>query len=704
MKFEDRLSELMNEVEVPDELSPQNIALMLKEKSAQSKMEAEHRNIKSAPSISAQRRTIIMRTAAAAAACAVFAVGMWAYNENKAAQEQLEAPINYGAVSPESYDELYKFYTGITINSEETAEYDSDLTIDETGTAPVSEVSEEPIGTTAVPETENDFSAYDFTDYNGENISEADIVKSDENYIYCLKDSTLYIISKETMEVVSTIDSTLNPPVEIYIEGDRIILVSSETEEIQIVDSGNETAVTEITEAENSQPVSDVPADDTDIQQSAEEDSGVPDNEAVTEDETSAESSAAGESAIPEGASRKNAVVDVYDVSDPMNPVHTAAYKQNGSYTSSRIVDGVLYMVSAYSDYRVKPLDTQADLDSFVPAYYLGGEKFYLAAGDIIVPSNANSTDYTVVSAIDIGTDEVTATVKAVLGSSKNVYCSADTLYIVGVGKKDKEYSIISSFDLSCGGIAYRSSGSVEGALVSQQSMNEYDGMFRIATKVTDKNGVSSVSVYVLDKSLTSVNGASQLYPGGNVSSVRFEEKYARIIDAVSGESVIVLDLGANPPTLSSTLMGNSAYLYAYSDTMLMGVGKSDDNGITLTMYSSENGLALNGAVFGNENGETAFSPSFSDRRAVLVDRESGIIGVPVYSHNEFGTKNSYYVFEYDEAAGFVQKGVIEYMDVDDSSVIRRASVSGDVLYIVGNGRIISARLSDMKVIGSYEY
>ena len=703
MKFEDRLSELMNEVEVPDELSPQNIALMLKEKSAQSKMEAEHRNIKSAPSISAQRRTIIMRTAAAAAACAVFAVGMWAYNENKAAQEQLEAPINYEAVSPESYDDLYKIYTGITIDGGDVTEHDSERTIDETGTAPVSENNGEQTVTADVPEQENDFSAYDFTDYNGENISEADIVKSDENYIYCLKDNTLYIISKETMEVVSTIDSTLNPPVEIYIEGDRIILVSTETEEIQVVDSGNGTAVTE-SSAENSQTVSDVPADDTDTQQSAEENSGVPETEAVTEDETSAEGSAAGESAIPEGASRKNVVVDIYDASDPVNPVHTAAYKQNGSYTSSRIVDGVLYMVSAYSDYRVKPLDTQADLDSFVPAYYLGGEKFYLAAGDIIVPSNANSTDYTVVSAIDVRGDKLNATVKAVLGSSKNVYCSADTLYIVGVGKRVGEYSIISSFDLSNGGISYRSSGSVEGSLISQQSMNEYDGMFRIATRVTDKNGVSSVSVYVLDESLTSVNGAGQLYPGGNVSAVRFEDRYARIIDSTSGESVIVLDLAANPPMLASTLMGNSAYLYAYSDTMLMGVGRSDDGGVTLTMYSSENGLALNGTVFGNENGAEVFSAAFSDRRAVLVDKESGIIGVPVYSHNEFGTKNSYYVFEYDESAGFVQKGVIEYMDVDDSSVFLRSSVSGDTLYIVGKGRIISARLSDMKVIGSYEY
>ena len=39
MTFEERLNELIDEVEVPDELSPENIALMLKAKTTQSKME-----------------------------------------------------------------------------------------------------------------------------------------------------------------------------------------------------------------------------------------------------------------------------------------------------------------------------------------------------------------------------------------------------------------------------------------------------------------------------------------------------------------------------------------------------------------------------------------------------------------------------------------------------------------------------------------
>ncbi|MDE5993210.1 MAG: beta-propeller domain-containing protein, partial [Oscillospiraceae bacterium] len=336
-------------------------------------------------------------------------------------------------------------------------------------------------------------------------------------------------------------------------------------------------------------------------------------------------------------------------------------------------------------------------------AYYLNGEKHYLAAEDIIIPGGAASTDYTVVSAINTSSGELTASVKAVLGTSRNAYCSADTLYVVGTGKAKREYSVISSFALSDGGINYRSSGAIDGRVLGHQSMNEYGGLFRIASEITDEDGRTSVSVYVLDKSLTVVNSAGQLFPDGKASAVRFERNYARIISEESGEAIIVLDLSTNPPTLAQSLMGNAAYLYGCSDDMLLGVGKSQNGGLDLTMYSSETGLTLNGTVIGAENGEM-FSKALTDRRAVLVDKDNKLIGVPAYSHNEFGTKNSYFVFTYGEDGSFTQKGVIEYLDVDDSMVFRRGSVNGDTLYVVSSGRIISARLSDLKIIGTYEY
>jgi len=693
MKFEERLSEIINEVEVPDELLPQNIAEMLRERSAVSVKETP----KNVSRDSAQRRAIIIRTSAAIAACAVFAVGMLAYGGERESQKQLEAPIKYEATYPDSYDTLYDIYTGITLNG---------------GDAPDSErtVGEEAAG---IPDARisDDGTVNDHTDFSDPNISEADIVKTDGNYLYCLKGSTLCIISLETMEVVSEIESSLEPPVEIYIEGDRLILISKEKQELYIIDNGTPKADISSSEAQDSAPAPGVPAQDADSKQTADENSGTPE-ETVSDDGTGASAYGGGtygedgKSAIPASSSavsRTNAAVDIYNISDPANPYHTTAYKQNGSYVSSKIAGGVLYLVTAYSDYRVKPLDAREDLDSFVPAYYLNGEKHYLAAEDIIIPGGAASTDYTVVSAINTNSTETAASVKAVLGSNRNAYCSADTLYVVGEGKKDREYSIISSFALSDGGITYRSSGAVDGRVLGHKSMNEYGGLFRIAAETTDEDGNTSVSVYVLDKSLTVINSAGQLFPEGKASAVRFERNFARIIDEESGEPVIVLDLSANPPALAQSLTGNSAYLYSCSDDMLFGIGKAQGGGLALTMYDADTGLTVNGTVFADGEGEV-FSKALTDRRAVLIDEDKKLIGVPVYSHNEFGTKNSYYVFTYDENGAVTQKGVIDSLDIDDSSVFRRGSINGDVLFIVGGGRIISARLSDLKVIGTYEY
>lgn len=695
MKFEERLSDIINEVEVPDELSPQNIAAMLRERSAMSERETRENTVKKVSKASAQRRTIIIRTSAAVAACAVFAAGMLAYSSGRGSQDQLEAPIKYEATYAEDYDTLFDFYTGITLNGGD--DYDSERTVGEEAE-------------TGVPE-DGQTGTSDFTDSTNPNVSDADIVKIDGNYMYCLKGSKLCIISLETMEVVSEIESSLEPPVEIYIEGDKLILVSKEKEELYVIDNGTPKADVSSSDAENTAPALGVPAQDADTQQSADENSGSPDT--IASDDKASNSAygggaygANGKSAIPAGSdavSRTNAVVDVYNISDPANPTHTTAYKQNGSYVSSKIADGVLYLVTAYSDYRVKPLDTREDLDSFVPAYYLNGEKHYLAAEDIIIPGGAASTDYTVVSAINTSSGELTASVKAVLGSNRNAYCSADTLYVVSTGKAKREYSVISSFALSDGGINYRSSGSIDGRALGHQSMNEYGGLFRIASEITDEDGRTSVSVYVLDKSLTVVNSAGQLFPEGKASAVRFERSYARIISEESGDAIIVLDLSTNPPTLAQSLMGNAAYLYGCSDDMLMGLGKSQNGGLNLTMYSSETGLTLNGTVIGGEGGEM-FSKALTDRRAVLVDKDNRLIGVPAYSHNEFGTKNSYFVFTYGEDGSFTQKSVIEYLDVDDSMAFRRGSVNGDTLYVVSSGRIISARLSDLKIIGTYEY
>ena len=50
--------------------------------------------------------------------------------------------------------------------------------------------------------------------------------------------------------------------------------------------------------------------------------------------------------------------------------------------------DGILYLVTNYSNYSAKPLEKEADLDSYVPAYYIDDVKYYVKAEDNIIPSD----------------------------------------------------------------------------------------------------------------------------------------------------------------------------------------------------------------------------------------------------------------------------------------------------------------------------
>lgn len=670
MTFEERLNELIDEVEVPDELSPENIALMLKAKTTQSKMETEHINIKSVPSVHAQRLRIIKMTAASVAACAVIGTGLIAYNSrNESDIGTIDETIEYNAISPNDYDDLYSIYTGIYFSADPEQEDKDNAPESDRNDEDVPAISDAP---TEPEDTLSELSAYDFQGAAKGLANDADIVKSDGTNLYCISGGKLYIVSLDTMEIVSVIENKLSPPVELYIDGDRLILVSKENEEIQIVEGSSSSS--EITTSDSV-----VPAAGSDT---------------LSADEKNADPNRT------ESVSRANVAVDIYDLKDKSNPKLTTSYKQNGKYTSSKLVDGVLYLVSDHSDYRTAPLSDGASLDSFVPAYSLNGNRQFVAPEDIMVPANANSTDYTVVSAIGCNSDTPEVTVKAVLGTSKNVYCSADTLYTVGVGKSSSgvDYSIITSFDLSKGtGITYKASSSVAGKVISKYSMNEYNGNFRIATETSDENGTST-SVYVLDSELKVINSAGALLAGQTVSAVRFEDTFASLFTS-NDTPALVLDLASDPPVQSQSLANTSAYLYGYSDTKLCGIDKkADGNGLTLTMYDADNGLMLNSIDFAEDIGDVD-SKALTDRRAVLID--SGMVGVPVYSYSEFGVNNLYYVFSYDDEAGFTLKGKIEYVELDDSAVFERAAVNEDMLYIFSEKKVVSVRLGDFKVTGS---
>lgn len=648
MSFEKDLRKAVESIDIPEELLPVNIEAMLRnaDRSAQKNTSAD---IDRSEKITAKKtnRTIIMRTIAAAAACIALAGGFAAVRQQTAKPVDIESEINYEAVQVQSYDELYSIYTGIYLNSEansETAAAENgdgvEIITDDTAITDVPAATET---TPAITEAPAEDTSRKNIDAVCSDFSDADIVKSDDSSIYYICGGTLYVVSKDNMAVKQEI-TTEDPPFEMYVRGNSLVLVSEEKA------SGDKSE---------------------------------------------------------DGRDHTNVVIDIYTISSD-SLTHIKTYKQNGEYNSARIDDnGVLYLVTGYSNYRGAPLDENADLDNYVPGYYIDGEKHYVTAEDITVPQGANNTDYTIISSVKCS-EPVNISVKAVLGSNANAFCSDDTLYVAFSGTKDgKSYTAVTSFAISESGLSYKASGTVEGELISRYSMAESEGGFRIACRSFDENGMAVTDIYTLDSSLAVISKAEGLLPGVIIGSVKFDGNYASLIENNRTDASLVVDLDQSAPVENAeTKCFIAPYVSKLSDGLMAGITACEDenggyNGLRLELYSADSGEKISETVFARF--PKVQSPALSDKKAMLIDTDNKIVGIPVSSVNEFGVKNQYFVFGYDEN-GFTQKGVFEYNDIDDSYTFERAVVTDGVLYIIGSGRMVSVDLDDMTVADTFVF
>ncbi|MCC8041974.1 MAG: beta-propeller domain-containing protein [Oscillospiraceae bacterium] len=663
MNFDNELRMKISQIEVPDELSPENIEAMLLEMGVSSVDDDSVDTVVRKKNITVNR-WVVMRTVTAAAACLALAVGVWAYGDAADTETiELEDEIEYEAVkSVDTYDELYSIYTGIYLRNSDgnAAAYgdgveitDSETASTETETAAESQESGTAAETTAtvseietepeiVPEsTEADTDA-DAAAIAG--LADADIIASYNGCTYYISSNTLYVVSQDDMTVLSRTELSQSAA-EMYCQGGYLVIISAEN----------------------------------------------------VSDEASLRS-------------ESNVVVDIYDISSAAVgvPKHIKTYKQNGELTSIRMSEeGVLYLVTVYSDYRTEPLNENISVESFVPGYYIDGEKYFIAPSDIIVPTSANSTDYTVVSSINCG-ESGSVSVKAVLGSCISAYAAEDMLYIAGMGIEDGVgYTTITSFELSADGIAYSTNGSVEGNLISKSSISEWDGCLCVAT-FAGTDSEKAVTVYVLDRSLNVVKSTGQLLAGSDVAAVVFEDGYASIYTSDSAEPEMVIDLSQEELSQSAeTASYYAPYTNRFSDSLMVGItavynDDGDAQALKLEMYSTDSGELVDDITFAEYSGVA--SSALTDRKAMLVDEESGIIGIPVSSVNEFAVKNQYYVFTYNDESGFIENGVIEFNDLDFSFAFERAVIEGDTAYLFGSGRAVSVRLSDMSVLQVYEF
>ena len=709
MKFEEKINLLIDENEVPECLLPENIAIMLKQKSAEKNI----RPSGTAISMKSKKQAVRFRSSAAVAACVALVFGILAFVNDSSTT----LPISYlssaeEAKVAENYSDIYKAMQNIFMKNgsviENTSPGTPDKNVITAPETPPQNGPQTPIVNTVVK--------YDATSEQIEGVADADIIRTDGKNLYYVANKALYMVSTDNgkMSLLSKLATDKNVPVEIYLEQDKLIVLSNNVVEIPYTVRTSETTKVSETTAGSEVPISETAVSGADVTQSSvssesasSTSSGTSPSSAGTTSQPKSDTSVT-ETKIPSTIKQSNVVVEIYDITDKTSPKLVTTYKQNGSYISSKMLGTSLYLVTNYSGYQTKPLENQEDLDNYVPSYSINGNKVYIEAKDIIIPPSLSSTSYSVVSGLNILSVQPLTSIKAVLGSTKEIYGSSSNLYLVGNAPavNDKDASSVTRFAIREGSVVFSASVVLEGTLVNSHSLNEYNGNFRLATTVNDsKSKKHSTNLYILGSDLKPTGTLTGLDADRVVTNVRFDKDIAYIMTSNEQASAIVSLTDQASPKLTGNTSAQEPYLRGYSDNRRIGFGREFDDkgkqtGIKLTMFDSSTGepkelfsISLNGSL------PAGLIDPVVDSNSLILDSAGGLIGIPAVSQGEYGYKNLYYVLSYDETSGFVQKGFLEYNDVDSHFSFNRALNIGDTFYALSSGRIVSAQLSDLKVI-----
>ena len=540
-------------------------------------------------------------------------------------------------------------------------------------------------------EEEGDASAPAASDHSTTNIQvagvdEADIVKTDGEYIYVVSGNKTIIVKAyppEQAQIVSQIELE-GIIMGIFVNGDRLVLFEQEMPYYVYYD--------------------DVPA--------------------------------VKESYMPYVSPQ--IFIKVYDVSDRENPQLQREISANGQYVSSRMIGDYAYVVTNEPVY-----EEEGEVN--LPEIHCGGNETEVSATDIYY---SNVSDYyymyTTIIAVNTQNDAQEPTYETILlGASSNLYVSLSNVYltfpvwgtdILGREVWDSPKTSIHRLHIAGAEMDYVASGEVPGLVLNQFSMDEYDGYFRVAT--TTYGETTGNHVYILDMDLNIVGSLENLAPGEMIYAARFMGERGYMVTFRQVDPLFVIDLSdpTNPRELGYLkVTGYSGYLHPYDENHLIGIGKETTEEGDFAWYQGvkislcdvsdvSNPQEIDKLEIGDRGSD---SPVLWDHKAFLFDKSRNLMVIPVLEAKVDETKYSAeelawaygepvyqgaYVFHVSVDGGISLQGRIthieniadpekEYYYYYSPFAVERCLYIEDVLYTISQAKIKMNNLEDLGYI-----
>ena len=460
---------------------------------------------------------------------------------------------------------------------------------------------------------------------------------------------------------------------------------------------------------------------------------------------------------------QSNTVVKIYDISNKAKPKVIKSYELYQPYYTSRCIDNELYVISSgyliEDDNKIVRSYKEDNKTKEIPLSdikYLKDIKTNNQTIILNVDLNNIGKDIHISSyLIDISNAYVSENNIYLLDSRYDGYNNGPTIGslfglkgIFGAFDYDYDYDTktkIYRFGISKeGNISYKAKAVVDGSAINQYSADEQNNHFRIATY-----GSKGAKITIFDENLKEIGSTDYVAKGQKMYSSRFIGNKAYLVTYKTVDPLYVIDLQdeTNPVVLGELhIPGYSTYLHPYDDTHLIGIGMEtkeetsrDSSGKVISTWSVITGMKmalfdvsdvnnpvqLSQTIIGDSRTTSAI---LNNPKALLFSKEKHIIAIPVNNYQEdFSIADydetydsmvdlyrqyqksyiaeGYFVYDISIDDGFNLKGVIthkndkSYYTYYNNTRMLRGLYIDDNLYTISSSAIKVNNLKDLKLI-----
>ncbi len=512
---------------------------------------------------------------------------------------------------------------------------------------------------------------YSQTNNQVESVDEADLIKTDGEYIYTLSGNTLYIIKAypgEEAEILSTVTLD-NRPEDLFINGDKLAVFGtvSNYDYLKGVDF---------------RPT--------------------------------------------QGMS----FFDIYDVSDRSDPQLEEEMKFEGRYFRARMVDDyVYYVTTSYPEFRPIPMPVfiegadvkhvpvsrvyyfpiPYDSTQFVTVHAIdikdaeitdsatlaveSSQNLYMSEDNIYITYTKRVNEWQIqqeilmdlldgkltdsdrklidkIKKVDddiLNKNEKTQKIYSIYASYMNylpqdeqeeITDKADELLKERLDAMEHlEYTVINKVSVKDGEIRVAANGEVPGYVNNQFSMDEYDGVFRIATTLSARwdrfegqQTQMSNNVYTLDEDLNVMDSLEGLAENEQIYSTRFMGDRLYMVTFRQVDPFFVIDL-SDPEHISSLgklkIPGFSRYLHPYDDNLIIGIGQDASEtgrtrGLKISLFDVSDVSDPKEVASWVSPDRYSSSNVLYEHRAFLFSKEKELLVLPAYYYDWQNEDESY--------------------------------------------------------------